>query len=373
MYRLDVADFGRVRPLFQAMDQHLALRAIVEGSVPGTVLVDRSAGPQAALAWRTHRFYLAGSPHNDGFVEALGRLFAETIYPRALDAGEEMLVLYYAPDGWRDKIDRLLPGKLPIQAQRRFYTLEALEHDWRDLLPDGFRLELVDETLLARRRLKHLDALMDEMRSERQSVEDFLEKSFGVCAVRGDELAGWCLSEYNCGDRCEVGIETLPPYRRCGLGTAMASALAEHALVSGVGRIGWHCYASNAPSVATALKVGFAKQMDYPVHMAWFDEVANLAVHGNVKVRQGEYDEALVWYERAFAQGQAPDWAYWGAACAAARLELREGALRYLGDAIDRGFRDVDHMRNSEHLMSLHGTQEWTRLVARLETDAETG
>jgi GNAT superfamily N-acetyltransferase len=355
------------------MDQHLAVRAILDGTVPGKVLVDRRVRPQAALAWRTHRFYLAGSPNDDGFAQTIGRLFTETIYPGALDAGDEMLVLYYAPDGWQDRIDDLLPGKLPIQAPRQFYALREPKHDWRDLLPDGFRLELVDGTLLEQRHLKNLDALVDEVCSERPSVEDFLEQSFGVCAVHGDELAGWCLSEYNSGNRCEVGIETLAPFRRRGLGTAMVSALMEHALGKGVDRVGWHCYANNVPSVATALRAGFAKQSDYAVYMAWFDETTNLAVHGNVCVREGEYENALEWYERAFARGEASDWAYWGAACAAARLELFDSALRYLGDAIDRGFRDVDHMRASDHLTSLHDTPGWAELVARLDAVAREG
>jgi len=44
----------------------------------------------------------------------------------------------------------------------------------------------------------------------------------------------------------------------------MASRLVEHALLHGITQIGWHCYARNQASVATALKVGFVKQADYP-------------------------------------------------------------------------------------------------------------
>ncbi len=33
----------------------------------------------------------------------------------------------------------------------------------------------------------------------------------------------------------------------------------------GATEIGWHCWASNISSIATALKLGFQKELDYPV------------------------------------------------------------------------------------------------------------
>ena len=76
-----------------------------------------------------------------------------------------------------------------------------------------------------------MEQLREEMCSERPSVEDFLARSFGVCLVdeEQDALAGWCLSEYNCGDRCEVGIEVDEAYQRHGLGTLLARALCQEA------------------------------------------------------------------------------------------------------------------------------------------------
>jgi hypothetical protein len=39
--------------------------------------------------------------------------------------------------------------------------------------------------------------LLEEMSSDRESVEAFLDNSFGVVALKEDPLAGWCHSEYN--------------------------------------------------------------------------------------------------------------------------------------------------------------------------------
>jgi RimJ/RimL family protein N-acetyltransferase len=362
MYELKPDEYDLARPLFDLLDHHLAVQAILAGSVRARVYVDHPAHPQAALTWTRHRFYLAGSVRKRS-----DQRFVETVCAEALQAGSDMFVLYYAPDGWGDTIDRVLGTKFPIKAQRQFFVFREFRSDWRAMLPAGFALEFVDRALLEKTHLKNREDLAEEMCSERESVADFLDRSFGVCLIQGDEIAGWCLSEYNSADRCEVGIATFEPYRRRGFATVMASALVEHALSQGVSQVGWHCYAHNLASAATALKAGFQKVKDYPVYLAFFDEVTGLAVNGDACFREQRYEEALGWYEKAFERGAAREWAYWGAARASALLGRRDAALRYLAQAIDRGFTNRDQIRNSEHLRNLHGTQEWKALMGRLE------
>ena len=91
------------------------------------------------------------------------------------------------------------------------------------------------------------------MASERTvSVDDFLTHSFGIAAVYEDRLAGWCLSEYNVQDRCEVGIATLETFQRQGLAAAMGCAFLDMARSRGTSEVGWHCWKENLPSAATA-------------------------------------------------------------------------------------------------------------------------
>jgi RimJ/RimL family protein N-acetyltransferase len=267
---LPIDDYARIAPLFAAMGDHLAVSALLAGDATGQVYADDLARPAVALAWVNRRLYLAGSPGDASAIGPLRQLFAETIDPQAATTGMAALVLHYAPDDWERSIqEAILGNRRWAKAQRQFYTCDALSADWHTLLQQGFTLRPVDAALLADSRLEHREALMAEMCSERASVADFLAHSFGVCALRGDEIAGWCLSEYNSGDRCEVGIETLAPYQRRGLGTAMTLALVEEAFARGLRQVGWHCYAENVPSVATALRAGFVKALDYPVYIVW--------------------------------------------------------------------------------------------------------
>lgn len=270
MILLPLVDYAAVRPLFAGLDDHLAVAAILEGSAPAILYVDDPVRPRAAFTWTGYRFFLAGSPEGGAFNQAVRDLLADKVFPQAQAAGLTMIELKYAPESWADVVTGvILRDRAPILAHRHYYVFRSLRHDWQAMLPAGYRLAPIAAGLLAQDHIRNLDALREELCSERPSVADFLARSFGVAALCGDELAGWCTSEYNTGDRCEVGIGTLEPHQRRGLATAMGSAFIEYAAARGIRHIGWHCWARNEPSVAAALKIGYEKAAEYSTFIAW--------------------------------------------------------------------------------------------------------
>ena len=244
--------------LFADMEYHLPVVTALAGSIPVQTFVDKADNPLAVIIKYKHRVYLAGEVDS----AFLRRVFTEEVLPQA--GADFIFVLYYAPDDWTPVIEDLLGGYKLIVAPRQYYRFAELRYDWRALLPKGFHVAMVDADLLSQTDLKNMDALREEMCSERLTVEDFLTNSFGTCVIHGDELVAWCLSEYNTDDRCEIGTETQVAYQQRGLATIAASALIEHAQTQGISEIGWHCYKRNVPSVATALKIGFEHVADYP-------------------------------------------------------------------------------------------------------------
>ena len=252
-----------IRPLLLGMDFHLIGRSILTKQTPAQVFVDNVEHPKALFAQAGHRYILAGDAEIDTFNFGIQKLFADVIYPRALAEGLEGFGLYYDVPAWERKVDAILKNKEKIHASREFYACKKLKYKWQDFLPEGFQLKMVDTDLFAMPNLKYLDTLKEEMTSERPSVDDFLAKSFGVCAIYENELAGWCLSEYNADKRCEIGIETTSEYRQRGIGTALTLAFLEHAFSHGIKEVGWHCFKRNEPSAKTALKAGFEKVCDY--------------------------------------------------------------------------------------------------------------
>jgi hypothetical protein len=265
MHELNTTEYSIITPLFQDIDYNLAVKAVIKGTASAKVYVDDDTRPSAALVQVKSRFYLGGSPKNT-FNTHIKEVIMEHI--ASGDEPENKIAVLYYTSPWDTALGILLKDQSPVKAFREYYTFERLNYDWRDLCPQGFSIKWVTRSLLnTLSRAKNIDILKKEMCSERASIKDFFENSFGVCAVYHSEIAGWCLSEYNTGTQCEIGIETLKPYQKQGIATVTASALIEYALSKGITHIGWHCYKNNIPSIKTALKIGFKKALEYPVHV----------------------------------------------------------------------------------------------------------
>ena len=263
MTALHPDSYEKIRPFLLGMDIHLIGRSILAKETPATIFVDNNEHPKALFAQAGHRYILAGDSEIDSFNLGIQKLFTNVVYPKEIAAGHEGFALYYDSPAWERRVEALLAGKKTIHADREYYACKKLKHKPQDFLPEGFQLRIVDAELLTNSNLKHLATLKEEMTSERPTVEDFLAKSFGICAIHNNELAGWCLSEYNTNGRCEVGIETTSDYRQRGLATTLTLALLEHAFSHGITEVGWHCFKRNEASAKTALKAGFDKVSNY--------------------------------------------------------------------------------------------------------------
>jgi len=272
MARLKPAAFKSVAalPLWAGLEGHLAVASVLAGTVPGSVYVDDSGAPRSVLVQAGDRFHLAGSPAGDAWRRSLRSFFLRQANPPRPEMEGWGAFVVYPGTEWQPAVPEILPAGDHVPQQHLYLEMDALRAGPPAPLPPGFRQRPVDGALLAEEGLGRLDELREEMVSECPSVEFFLAHRFGVCLEAGGRLAGWCLSEYDTGERCEVGIETAPEHRRRGLATRMVLALAAEARSRGIARLGWHSYQDNAPSVATALRAGFRQAHSYPAHLVHF-------------------------------------------------------------------------------------------------------
>lgn len=214
------------------------------------------------------------------------------------------------------------PTQTMTRAMHRLYAKQEAALEWREsyristdkgtgafAAPKGYALVELTADLISRN-LANTGELTEEMASERPSVEDFLAKSFGVCAVRGREIAGWCLSEYNNAEGCEIGIGVMKEHRHKGLASAMTSLFLKTAAGRGAGKVGWDCHRQNAPSWRTAQKAGFTLSASYPTVLVCKDRTMQYGANGNIALRDGDGDAALAWYKKAAARGDAPYWIF---------------------------------------------------------------
>lgn len=256
------------------------------------------------------------------------RIIEEEIRPDGQDLSD--VVIFTCDAATFRSLKGLYSDRSPAVEWRERYVSQASEEyvGASDCaLPPGYEIVQVDKSLLASK-MDNLGEMMEEMCSERPSVDDFLEKSFGVAAVESGEIAGWCFSEYNCSQGCEVGIEVVEKHRRKGIAKAMVGRFLELASEKGHRKIGWDCYRSNSPSWKTALAAGFRIDSVYPTLSLIDDEALRYGVNGFSAAYEGDIEAAESWYVKSASTGNAPDWVKSRlAAILAGKGRLKEASL----------------------------------------------
>jgi GNAT superfamily N-acetyltransferase len=345
--------------LFENSRHMMKLTAIAEGEIDAQIWVDGDEPQVAVVKYQTKLLVASRLPAVE-IAAAVGELILDLVYTRRMDCNADAALLFWDGRHVREGLQQVLADKYPAYSLRECYCIEP-SRSRCVAPPSGYEILPVDAALLERG-LENTGVLREEMCSERCSVEAFLRGSFGVCAVKDGALAGWCLSEYNCSEGCEVGIEVVEGHRRQGLAAAMVSAFAREAAQRGVGRIGWLCYKSNAASSATALSAGFEKLVEYGELLCLYHPAVQFAVNGNISLRGGRPEEALGWYDRATALEDAPQWAWLQKAIACTALGRFSAAFDALDAAIARGFNNWGWLRSEPQLEPLRAEDRWKQL-----------
>ena len=357
-------DYSIVKKQLSLFSHHTVLRAILDGTTSGRIYIDRQVSPNIIFIQFRHRAFIFGD-HNALEVNAIEHFISTVVFGNCAESNVTLVRVTVENQTWLDFLYTSLDHYYPLLFDYQIYEnqLSSLKQEFR--VPEGFKLRYVSQKLLSEN-FGGKEDLIEEMCSERESVDAFLNKSFGITAFQGTKLAGWCLSEYNHNDRCEVGIATLPPYRRQGLAKAMTSKFKNVARNKGYKIILWHCYKSNTPSSRTALSSGFKLIDEHQVMNIYVEQSVGLAVHGNVAFEKGYYEKALSFYQQALNRPDQKTWMAWNAACAAAHQHLDHQVFMYLNLAIDLGFTDMDHLFESEHFGTYHDDPRWLKVTNRL-------
>ena len=269
LFELGKTDYGKVRPLFLSLEFHLASLAVLDNINPGRCFVDDLGIPQTAFLFSSEGCYLAGNPQNPDFNHALN----QAIFSRSI-LGEDVKELGFvlASDAWVESLVHIFSPHTPIAFTRRHYVCKGLAPDWQSHLPEGFTVCRITSELLNRPGIKISDHVYGWMRNNWGTTSWFLERGFGFVTVHGEEVVSWSLADCISGSRCEIGIRTVPNYRRRGLATVTAAASVDYALSHGFSMVGWHCDDENLGSIGTAEKVGFTKERNYTMYDLLLDE-----------------------------------------------------------------------------------------------------
>ncbi len=240
--------------LFSPLEHHMLIYAMFENNLEAQLFVDSATQPKAGMIAYKNRFVFGGDPNQSAFNIDLSHYFAEANIPPKKDRA---FLATFTSDAWIPTLNELFKKYEIILGSRLYFQTDKLDPNFTSTLPEGFSLQHVTPDFL-NSDIGKLELLKEEIYSERTSLDDFFAKGFGLCSVYKNEIAGWCLSEYNTGDRCELGIATLEPHQRKGIATTLVKAFLAEAAQRGYRYIGWKCWEKNEASVATARKTGFS-------------------------------------------------------------------------------------------------------------------
>jgi GNAT superfamily N-acetyltransferase len=264
MPEISPAEHGPARPLFRELERcHAVVTALFEGCATGRLFVDDPVAPRAGMIGCNSRLLFAGESARIDFLEEMARTFSGELIPAQLARGNDAYLVYPSEEAWNATLQGLFPTCNIYPGTRQYYEITDFVPKMDLPLPDGFSMKLITPEFLSGD-VTGLDAVKEEMCSERASMEDFLGRSFGLCPVHSNEVVGWCMSEYNVRDRCEIGITTVPKHQRKGIATLSTFAFLAEAHRRGYTRVGWDCWTRNLGSVATARKAGFRLVEEYP-------------------------------------------------------------------------------------------------------------
>ncbi len=263
---------GELHGLAHMDHLQLVLAAVAAGNTPGELWVDNAGSPHSALLWdRGHCVYLLGDAGNARFVGAAAQWIAGELLPQGAARGLGVFKIYRSNDAWLAQHDRLFAGQVLRRLERSLFALppDAPLPPAPDL-PTGLHLGAIDAALLADDRMAHRADLAGEIASCWPSLERFVAQGFGVCALDGTVIAGWCTAETVSATRCGAGIETVERYQQRSIGTALAAAWARRSQARGL-TAWWDSWAANTPSVRVAEKTGFTPAYGYDVLLGRFD------------------------------------------------------------------------------------------------------
>ena len=264
MREIFLPDIQPARSLFRELERsHALVSALFEGCATARLFVDDAKAPKSGVIVCNSRVLCAGDASQGDFTQEMDDCFADELIPAHKSLGNDAYLVYSSDTAWEPRLPALFRDRQIYHGTRQYYEITNFAPKPAPDLPPGFSLQMITPEFLSSD-VVGLDALRQEMCSERASVEDFLRRSFGLCPLYANEVAGWCMSEYNVGDRCEIGIATAEKHQRKGIATLVTRSFLAEAHRRGYNRVGWDCWTRNVASVATARKAGFTLVEEYP-------------------------------------------------------------------------------------------------------------
>ena len=249
---------------FTAPFSYFVIESVIEGNTYGETFVDKLDNPHITIVWDTkYSINCGGCADKEVLKQAVEFIKSDILtYDVRQDRG--IIKIMYENKEWEQAILEGVQGFNYEVYPRSVYRHELDHIPNFQCKDEGITIKKLDEELVNNNKLKNHEGLIEELTQMWGSVESFLSKGFGYCAITKDSIAAWCTGEYFSKAWCGIGIETYEEYQRQGIAAAATVEIIKHCKERNK-TPHWDCWKNNIPSVKTAEKTGFQKLMDYEV------------------------------------------------------------------------------------------------------------
>lgn len=276
MHQLALENFPVAGALFaQLAATQPMCAAVLAGVYPGRVYVDQPEKPRSALlltfiesessgVWA----FLAGAADNPVFNQAVNQAVRART---CLDPRTPIIFWTCDPEDWGGRMAEIFAPLPPLWTERYHYVARQVGGDWREALPAGFELLLLESAL---RQVEGLELPEDvavtlekweKLADTPYAARGFMDYGCVVLDTRRPPpvIASWATVDFIANGHGDLGFFTQPEYRQKGLGTLAVWAALEHGFRRGLQQVNWTCEADNPGSFKTAEKLGLKRIGDY--------------------------------------------------------------------------------------------------------------
>jgi len=242
----------------------MIIQSYENGKTKVRIWVDDQENPTCAMLLSDCRMRIIGFPKTDEILNKVIDFFKEKVMLGKIEKIEKYIVLFYYESEWESLLTDIFKDKTIHKSSREYYELDLRTIDVKNSYNNlDYEIKDAVELALGNKEYEFIDELREEMCSESESIIEFSKNCFGFCAIKDNKIIGYCLSEYNNENGCEIGIGVREEYQQKGIATKLAYELFQEAKAKGINTIGWGCYKKNIPSVKTAIKLGLKKVKEY--------------------------------------------------------------------------------------------------------------
>jgi len=258
-------EFYKCKELLNEQSQ-LEVKAVVEGVNPGRIFVDQIDSPQSALIWLGNNdgFLFIGNEENEQFNNQINNFIDQVIVPEAKKVGLHYFEGIGNHKKWNQTIENIFKHRELGSWKQRVYKLykeNYKAHNEPDI-KDGYTILKIDNALFEDNTIKNTAFLQFKILSCWSSVECFLNKGIGYCAVYDHHIVSLCFSGFVVENILCIDIETLDAHQ----GNKLAQKLAHNFIKDCLTKSSvpyWDCMDSNKPSIAVAENIGFSNVFNY--------------------------------------------------------------------------------------------------------------